>query len=121
MYTTMDDYGKFLMMYLKEGMCGDTMVHPPETLTRMQTSQIATGNPIVGGFGQGWWVDLNAPDTWVTVPGAFGSTPYIDHERGIAVFTAMESAIDPIGLDLLLRLRSTIEPVVDEIIAPGQD
>ena len=50
-----------------------------------------------------------------------GSTPHIDHERGIAVFAALESTVDPIGLDLLLRLRSTIEPVIDEIIAPGQD
>ena len=50
-----------------------------------------------------------------------GSTPYIDHERGIAVFTALESTVDLIGLDLLLRLRCTVEPVIDEIIVPGQD
>ena len=118
MYTTIDDYGKLLMMHLRGGRCGDTQVHPPETIERMHADRILeayqgnTDNPFLRGYGMGWWVDRNGEGT-IHDPGAYGSWAYIDQSRDLAVFTVLEASILPEGYSLFNRLQSGIERVID--------
>ena len=120
LYTTIDDYGKLLMMHLRGGRCGETTVHPAETIRRMHADRILeeymgdTGNAILGGYGMGWWVDRSREGV-VHDPGAYGSWAYIDHTRNLAVFTVLEATILPEGFGLHNQLRPVIERGVDDL------
>ena len=117
MYTTIDDYGRLLLMHLQGGVCGQTRVHPEETIERMHADRILqayqgwTGQPSLGGYGMGWWVDRRR-EGWVSDPGAYGSYPYLDKARGIAVFTVLEMSIRE-GFELHRRIRPVVERAVD--------
>lgn len=121
MYTTIDDYGKLLMMHLKGGECGMTQVHSAETIERMHADRIletymgGTGIPILGGYGMGWWVDRNSEGI-IHDPGAYGSWAYIDKNRQIAFFTALEASMTPEGFGLFNQIRPVIERAVDRAI-----
>ena len=122
MYTTMDDYGKLLMMHLKGGLCGETRIHPEETIERMHADRILevyggdTGFPGLEGYGMGWWVDRSEGSV-VSDPGAYGSWPYIDETRGLAVLTLMEANLWPEGWSLYLSLRPVLESYLDEVLS----
>jgi CubicO group peptidase (beta-lactamase class C family) len=128
MYSSVSDYMKILKMHLDGGVCGINVVHPPSTIARMQEDRIkmawagSTNSTSIGlqGYGMGWWIDRNEP-TWVTDPGAYGSSPFIDNARGIAVFGALETDFDPAAnVDYLLRLRAAVTNAVDAIIPPPE-
>ena len=121
MYTTIDDYGKLLMMHLQGGKCGSNQVHSRETISRMHADRILdvfmghTGNPSLGGYAMGWWVDRNR-DGVIHDPGAYGSWAYIDKSRNLAVLSVMEADILPEGFSLFSSLKPAIERAVDELI-----
>merc|ERR1712138_12068 len=117
MYTTMDDYGKLLMMHLNGGVCGMAQVHSDETIQRMHADRIleeyegVTGS-LVDGYGMGWWFDRSDVGM-IYDPGAYGSWPYIDKNRNIAVFIVLEATVLPDGYSFYSQLRPAIEQAFD--------
>jgi len=122
MYSTMDDFGKILMMHLKGGLCGETRVHPEATIERMQADRILeayggeTGFLGVDGYGMGWWIDRTVEKGFVAAPGAFGTFPYIDHQNDIAVLMLLEANLVPEGFAMFLTLRDVISEAVKAVI-----
>lgn len=96
-YITVEDYGRILLMHLRDGSCGDSVVLSPEAVRRMQRDRIAevyggtTPHRQLRGYGLGWWIDRNARGVAAS-PGLYGSIPWIDTERGYGAFIAIEAS-----------------------------
>ena len=125
LYTTLDDYGKLLLMHLRGGLCGTTRVHPATTIERMHADRIAQayegtttfplGEVNLEGYGMGWWVDrVNTELTYD--PGIYGAFPYVDHARGYAAFSVIEGSTVP-GSVLHQAIRPAIEKAIDTAAA----
>jgi len=92
------DYARLISLHLNEGRCGDTQVLSAEAVAFMQRDRAwATGSvpPDAAGYGMGWWIappdDSAAAPTLFRDPGAFGALSWIDTERGIGGFIAIQS------------------------------
>jgi CubicO group peptidase (beta-lactamase class C family) len=115
LYTTTGAYGELLLMHLRGGRCGENFVLSQESVERMQVDRIAAeydgdagGNQ---GYGMGWWVDRSRTG-WVVDPGAYGSFPWIDNERGYAAFSVIEDT-SPLGSVLATAVLDEIEEAID--------
>ena len=114
-------------MHLNDGMCGSIPVHPASAIERMHADRIGNvygGSTPFGvssgffGYGMGWFVyDYSITGKWLTDPGAYGSFPYIDDQRNIAVFTVLENS-STLGRSLHEYIREPIEDVIDGNIQP---
>ena len=94
-YVTTGDYGKLLLMHLRDGMCGDTQVLSPEALERMHGDRIGAvyDGDAFGpgqGYGMGWWVDRETG--LITDGGAYGSHPWLDLEDGHGAYLVVEAS-----------------------------
>lgn len=93
-YTTTGDYGKLLLMHLRDGMCGDTQVLSTDALATMHADRIASvydgnaGAPDFG-YGMGWWVDRESG--YISDGGAYGSVPWLDLEDGYGAYLVIEA------------------------------
>jgi CubicO group peptidase (beta-lactamase class C family) len=103
--TNMQDYGKLLLMHLNGGVCGDNRVMDEESVSFMQ---IDRGGEHGSPYGMGWWIqtpeDGSAPTVFYD-PGLFGAISWIDIERGIGGYVAIDdysntASGDPINLVL---------------------
>lgn len=116
-YTNTGDYGKLLLMHLRDGMCGDTRVLSTDALALMHSDRIDTaygGDAWAAdtGYGLGWWVDR--ANGHISDGGAFGSTPWLDLEDGYGVLVLTESNSGTSG-----QLADEIRDLVDSAIAEG--
>lgn len=120
-YATAVDYGRILLMYLRDGRCDGTQVLSPDAVARMREDRIAqvysgsTGLPMFEGYGLGWWIDRARPGQEAS-PGFYGSMPWVDYARGYGVFIALES--DGVHRD---QLWARVFPVLDSIFDTGGD
>lgn len=93
LWTTTRDYGELLLMQLRGGTCGENRVLSQESVNKMLSNRIYdayggnTGGS--GGYGLGWWT-WPQPSDVRSDPGAYGSYPWIDRERGYAAFLIIE-------------------------------
>lgn len=114
-YTTVEDYGKLLLMHLRGGRCGSRRVLSEASVARMQEDRIAeaydgsTVDPSLPGYGLGWWVSRDQPGL-VADAGAYGASPWLDATRGIAVMVILEA--DP---ELGPAVRHLVQPLVESI------
>lgn len=113
-YVTTGDYGKLLLMNLRDGMCGDTQVLSTEALARMHGDRIAEvydGNAYSAGtgYGMGWWVDRDSGR--ISDAGAYGSVPWLDLEDGYGAYLVIERTSD-IGGALANLLFDPVEEAV---------
>ncbi|MFT3923248.1 MAG: serine hydrolase domain-containing protein [Myxococcales bacterium] len=115
-YVTVGDYGKILLMHLRDGRCGRAQVLSPTAVKRMREDRIGevyggeTGNDLFPGYGMGWWVSRDQPGL-VLDPGMYGAAAWIDEPRGYAAFVAIEGALGMGGDELAADLKGTLEPV----------
>jgi CubicO group peptidase (beta-lactamase class C family) len=114
-YTDIGDYGKLLLMHLRGGLCGQSRVLSEAAIERMHTDRIiqyggSTGNPVLEGYGLGWWVDRDTP--LIADPGAYGAFPWIDEARGYGAFLAIEATSD-VGAQLFARTAPLIAAAID--------
>ena len=113
-YVTTGDYGKLLLMHLRDGMCGDTQVLSPDALATMHGDRIArvydgdAWSP-GRGYGMGWWVDRSTGR--ITDAGAYGSVPWLDLEDGYGAFLVIE-ANGGLGDELAGSLYDLVEAAV---------
>ena len=109
--TNLQDYAKILLMHLRGGRCGDTQVMSPESVAFMQDDRAAA----VGvNYGMGWWVlpGNGQRSTIVYDPGAFGAVSWLDMERGIGGYVAIDDytradpgAVYALVLDQIIPLQ----------------
>ncbi len=121
-YTTAEDYGKFLWMHLRGGVCRqgdqDVRVLSEAAVTRMQQDRIGPAyngsslDPNLPGYGLGWWVSRD--DASVADPGAYGASPWLDSARGYAAIVILEGAASQ-GVEL----REEVKPLLDAMFPLG--
>ena len=83
------DYGKILLMHLREGRCGEQQVMSAESVAFMQVNRAAD---IGQDYGMGWWINPGeeGASTIVYDPGAFGAIAWLDMARGIGGYVAID-------------------------------
>ncbi|NND69154.1 MAG: serine hydrolase, partial [Halioglobus sp.] len=109
--TNMRDYGKLLLMHLREGRCGDNQVIPAEAVGFMQVDR---AGPLGGpNYGMGWWIlpgDANNTEV-VYDPGAFGAISWLDMERGIGGYIGIDDYSQTNSGDVYALALATIIPL----------
>lgn len=113
-YTSIGDYGELLLMHLRGGMCGENRVLSEAAIAQLHEDRVALTHGNGPGYGMGWWVDRQNPPL-ITDPGAYGSTAWLDEDRGYGAFLVIEVTSD---LGSILTGR-TIGHVNDAIDAAG--
>ncbi|MDH3705348.1 MAG: beta-lactamase family protein [Acidimicrobiia bacterium] len=113
-YVTTGDYGKLLLMHLRDGLCGDTQVLSPQALARMHGDRTVDTYGDVGdpgtGYGMGWWVDRESGR--ISDGGAFGTVPWLDLEDGYGAYLVIEADADT-GSRLADQLFDPIDEAVN--------
>ena len=116
--SNMQDYAKLLLLHLRGGKCGDNQVVSSASVDFMQIDRAGKfGTP----YGMGWWIVANEDGSAPTVfhdPGAYGAISWIDIERGIGGYVAVDdytrvASGDSIGL-VLSEIIDLVATAVDE-------
>ena len=100
-YMNVEDYAELLFMQLNGGECSNgARALSAEAVARMRRDRISEaygGSTGIGGnlegYGLGWFVDRTQPGL-VADPGAYGSIPWIDEERGYAAVILLEASAE---------------------------
>ena len=87
--TNMADYAKLLQVHLNGGYCGDTQVLSQEAIASMQLDRGGVVDTSATPYGMGWWIRPENPGVF-TDPGAFGAVSFIDVNRGIGGYMAID-------------------------------
>jgi CubicO group peptidase (beta-lactamase class C family) len=87
--TSLQDYAKILLLHLREGRCGDQQVLPPEAVEFMQVNR---AGELGVDYGMGWWINPGdeTNSTIIYDPGAFGAISWLDMDRGIGGYVAID-------------------------------
>jgi len=122
MYTTVGDYGQFLLMQLRGGMCDDTRVLSESAVETMQADRIGevydgtTGNnPAFPGYGLGWWVSRDEPGV-VQDAGAYGAVAWLDNNREYGAILILE-ATAVVGSSFVSGASPLVNAVFDDYAA----
>jgi CubicO group peptidase (beta-lactamase class C family) len=91
--TNMADYAKLLQIHLNGGYCGDTQVLSEEAIASMQLDRGGVVATNTTPYGMGWWIRPENPGVF-TDPGAFGAVSFIDVNRGIGGYMAIDQYDD---------------------------
>lgn len=87
--TNMADYAKLLQVHLNGGFCGETRVLSEEAIASMQADRGGLVTTNATPYGMGWWIRTDLPGVF-TNPGAFGAVSFIDVNRGIGGYMAID-------------------------------
>lgn len=91
--SNLDDYAKILLMHLNDGACGDNQVISQAATEFMRIDRKTPLNDNGWGYGMGWWVipAVEGGEIYLYIdPGAFGSVSWIDIDRQIGGYVALE-------------------------------
>lgn len=114
--TNMRDYARILLMHLREGRCGDSQVLSPQAVAFMQEDRAsALGGP---AYGMGWWITPAEGDNTALLydPGAFGAVAWLDVERGIGGYVAIDDYSMNNAGNTLRQVLDTIVPLQQQIV-----
>ncbi len=90
-YISAPDYGRLLLMLLRDGRCGTEQVLSPGAVERMLTDRIGDvygGSDNGQGYGMGWFVDRSNGRR--TDPGLYGTVAWIVPEAGYGAYLVIE-------------------------------
>ncbi len=113
-YATPDVFEQVLLMYLRGGECrGGERVLSPQAVDRAVTDRVrevygGSAGP-ARGYGLGMWVERGTG--WTNSVGAFGATPALNIEEGIAYYLVIE-ANEATWKSIDQALRLAIEDVM---------
>ena len=109
--TNLDDYAKLLQVHLNGGFCGDTRVLSEAALASMRTDRggVVPEDPVP--YGMGWWISTDNPGVYDD-PGAFGAVSFIDVERGLAGYVAIDDYTRTDSGAPVALVRETIIPLL---------
>lgn len=114
--STLRDYANVVQMVVQGGVFDGTAYLSPASIAEMQLDQThglpidADSDPYPGAFGYGYgeWrhlVDCNGVATRISSTGAFGTSPWVDYDHGIAaVFLAYKQNLPSDVSDDLIEL-----------------
>lgn len=94
-YTTVADYGKVLLMHLRDGRCGQERVLSPDMVQAMQDALVPEGvslpewRPEALNYGMGWWWFEEDPPLFVD-SGRFGARSVLHPEEGWGAILIIE-------------------------------
>ena len=91
--TNMADYAKLLQVHLNGGFCGDTQILSDASIASMQQDRGSVVRENATPYGMGWWIRRENPGVF-TDPGAFGAVSFIDVNRGIGGYMAIDDYSD---------------------------
>jgi CubicO group peptidase (beta-lactamase class C family) len=87
--TNMADYAKLLQVHLNGGFCEGTQVLSEASIASMQVDRGGVVATNATPYGMGWWIQTSNPGV-LTDPGAFGAVSFIDVNRGIGGYMAID-------------------------------
>jgi CubicO group peptidase (beta-lactamase class C family) len=122
LYIDAPDYGKLLLMHLRDGQCDRGRVLSERAVRRMREDRIlavydgttagmagrTTGATAFAGYGLGWWVDREHPGVFAD-PGLYGAFPWLDLNRDYGAFIAIEGDSGQTGG----AMYAAVKPVLD--------
>jgi CubicO group peptidase (beta-lactamase class C family) len=122
LYVNAVDYGKLLLMHLRNGQCDGGRVLSEAATRRMREDRIlavydgttagmtgrTTGATAFTGYGLGWWVDRDHVGVFAD-PGLYGAFPWLDLSRNYGAFVAIEGDSGQTGG----ALYAAVKPVLD--------
>jgi CubicO group peptidase (beta-lactamase class C family) len=113
--TNLQDYAKILLMHLHGGRCGDTQVMSTESVEFMQRNRTAA---LGTDYGLAWWIAQGneGESTVVYDPGAFGSISWLDMERGIGGYVAIDDYDSGASRDVHAFVRQHIIPMQQQAV-----
>jgi CubicO group peptidase (beta-lactamase class C family) len=113
--TNLQDYAKILLMHLHGGRCGDTQVMSRESVELMQRDRTAEFGT---NYGLSWWIAPGGEgeSTVVYDPGAFGSISWLDMERGIGGYVAIDDYDSGASRDVHAFVREHIIPMQQQAV-----
>ncbi|MEM7094634.1 MAG: serine hydrolase domain-containing protein [Actinomycetota bacterium] len=97
-YSTTGDYGKLLLMHLRNGECENGQVFTQESLDRMRTDRISSYGGSTGGsdgYGMGWWI--NEETGIISDGGAWGAYPWLNLGEGYGGYWVIEDSFQTTG------------------------
>lgn len=108
--SNMRDYAKILLMHLHEGRCGTTQVIPAAAVAFMQEDRSGAFSDT--NYGMGWWIKPGDADNATVYydPGAFGTVSWLDMERGIGGYVAIDDYSRENSGDVHALVLNTIIP-----------
>jgi CubicO group peptidase (beta-lactamase class C family) len=109
--TNLADYAKLLQIHLNGGYCGDTRVLSETSLASMRIDRggVVPNDPTP--YGMGWWISSDNPGVYHD-PGAFGAISFIDVERGIGGYVAIDDYSTVFAGAPIDLVRGTIIPLL---------
>ena len=116
--TNLADYASLLLMHLNDGACGDNQVMTAEAVAFMREDR---GGEFGTPYGMGWFIlepeEGDGSQTPVYAdPGLFGDTAWIDVERGIGGFVAIDRLVLPgSSVPVALVYSEIIDAVAAEV------
>ena len=115
------DIARLLLLHLREGECEGQQVLSPDAVRSMQINRIEGLTNLIypdRSYGMGWWGRNDIPPYIIFDSGGFGDIAWIDTQRQIGGFVAVDdySKKDPFEyLNLVLfDLFYVVEEIVDK-------
>lgn len=126
LYINAADYGKLLLMHLRDGQCDGGRVLSEAAARRMREDRIlavyggttagmtgrTTGATAFVGYGLGWWVDRDHPGVFAD-PGLYGAFPWLDLNRNYGAFIAIEGDSGQTGGALYAAVKPALDAAFD--------
>lgn len=108
--SNMRDYAKLLSMHLNDGRCGNTQVIPAAAVAYMQEDRSGAFSDT--HYGMGWWIKPGDADNATVYydPGAFGTVSWLDMERRIGGYVAIDDYSRQSASDVHALVLNTIIP-----------
>lgn len=117
--SSMQDMSKLLLLHLREGKCGKNKVLSQESVKAMQVNRIeGLKNPSFPGrtYGMGWFGREDLPPTLFYDTGGYGSVAWLDTERMVGGFIAIDDYSKATYSDSQNLTLYEIIPLVGQIV-----
>jgi CubicO group peptidase (beta-lactamase class C family) len=117
--SSMQDMAKLLLLHIREGKCGNNNVLSQDAVRAMQVNRIeGLTNVFLPGrtYGMGWFGREDLPPTVFYDPGGYGSVAWLDTQRMVAGFIAIDDYSKSTYSDSQELTLYEIIPLVGQIV-----
>jgi CubicO group peptidase (beta-lactamase class C family) len=101
---TARDFARLGLLYLRDGVWDGTQILPENWVEDARTP-----TPLAPPYGSGFWIDVNAPDTF-SAEGFMGQKIVIVPDADLVVVVLAQNADDDLSTDLATALINAIRP-----------